>query len=269
MEKNETETKDQNDEAKGKGDETATTATDTVETKPADAEATPQVLTPMEGDSSNADDIDDPKVTKQKVVRKLPCKLTEKEMAKFGEDLNSTLDKIDLIEEKKKSANDQFKADTSLLEEAVKRLRDMVRSKAEERDVECIQETDYIHGEVRVKRLDTGEVFSRRSMMASEKQLPLTAGGKKVSEVTDHKPGSNEQEDEDCEECNGTGQVPFGDTTAKCEDCNGLGKVAPKKEPLTATLGEHAASKPAKKKRAKKSDRGDVVDMAPPEGADW
>jgi hypothetical protein len=115
------------------------------------------------------------KIVKLECVRRLPCKLDPKELAKLGQDLCTTLDKIDAIEAQKKSANEQFKADTSLLEESLTVLRDRQRSKAEERDVKCIQETDYRAAEIRVKRLDTGEVFSKRTMNREELQLPLDA----------------------------------------------------------------------------------------------
>lgn len=141
--------------------------------------------------------------------------------------------------------NDKINGDIALLAEAAAKTRGMIRDKTEDRDVECEMVTDYIHGEVRVKRLDTGEVFSRRTMLPNEAQLPLTAGGKKVSDVTDHK---NNVEDE-------------------CDDSDEV------KDPLKAKLIEVAATnkdkKPAKKKRAKKNASGDEVDVAPPEGCDF
>ena len=70
--------------------------------------------------------------------------------------------------------------------------------------MKCEQVTDYRNGEVRIKRLDTGEVYSKRNMTKEESQLPLEPkkeagkllamdGGKKDrSEVKDFKPAEGE-----------------------------------------------------------------------------
>jgi len=121
----------------------------------------------------------DDKVTKLTVTRKLPCKLTEKERAKAGEDLENNMTKIESIELAKKTADDGFKKDIGMLEEVQVVLRGMIRCGTQDREVKCEQETDYRAGEVRVRRLDTGEVFSRRTMTKEESQLPL--GGKLIS----------------------------------------------------------------------------------------
>jgi hypothetical protein len=133
-----------------------------------------------------------PKITRLTLTRMLPCKLSPTEMEKFATDLVATRDKIDAIEVEKKVANEKFKADASLLEEAATKIQDMIRAKSEEREVKCEQETDYRAGEIRVKRLDTGEVFSKRTMTKDEAQLPLDAHGKKDrGEVKDVKPGAD------------------------------------------------------------------------------
>jgi hypothetical protein len=120
-------------------------------------------------------DTKDQKSTKATLTRTLPCKLSEKELAKAGKDLADNMDKIEGIEQQKKTADDGFKKDIGLLEEVTTALRGMLKSGAQEREVKCEQVTDYRNGEVRVKRLDTGDVFERRTMHKDEYQLPLEA----------------------------------------------------------------------------------------------
>ena len=143
----------------------------------------------------------DQKSTKITLTKTLLCKLSEKELARAGKDLADNMDKIEAIEQQKKTADDGFKKDIGLLEEVTTTLRGMLKSGAQEREVKCEQVTDYRNGEVRIKRLDTGEVYSKRNMTKEESQLPLEPkkapgklipmdGGKKDrSEVKDFKTG--------------------------------------------------------------------------------
>ena len=143
----------------------------------------------------------DQKATKITLTKTLPCKLSEKELARAGKDLADNMDKIEAIEQQKKTADDGFKKDIGLLEEVTTTLRGMLKSGTQDREVKCEQITDYRNGEVRVKRLDTGEVYEKRNMTKAEAQLPLDTakspagkllamdGGKKDrSEVRDVKP---------------------------------------------------------------------------------
>ena len=146
----------------------------------------------------------DQKSTKITLTKTLLCKLSETELARAGKDLADNMDKIEAIEQQKKTADDGFKKDIGLLEEVTITLRGMLKSGAQEREVKCEQVTDYRNGEVRIKRLDTGEVYSKRNMTKEESQLPLEPkkapgkllamdGGKKDrSEVKDFKPGDVE-----------------------------------------------------------------------------
>jgi hypothetical protein len=130
----------------------------------------------------------------------LPVKLDQKGLAKLAQELGANLDKIADLEEKKKAESDSIKGDISLLEEATKLMRDKVRSKSSEEQVECEEVVDYRSNEVTITRLDTKEVVNKRTLTKEEAQLPLEAlkpggkliafdGGKKDrSEVKDVKP---------------------------------------------------------------------------------
>jgi hypothetical protein len=187
----------------------------------------------------------DPKVITKKIVRCLPCALSHEAKAKAGEDLVANMDKIEAIEQAKKTADAGFKKDIELLVEVETSLRNALKTGTRDSDVECEEETDYRSGEVRVKRLDTGEIFQRRTMDKEELQLPLDAArpAGKLLALDGGKGKDPKPEEEPCEECGGSGKVKIGGPPldCKCEGCMGSGKVTPKKEPLTAKLGDVAA----------------------------
>ena len=193
-------------------------------------------------------DTKDQKSVKKTVKRMLPCKLDEAALAKLATDLGANLDKIAALEEKKKAESDAIKGDIGLLEEATSLLRDKIRSKSVDREVECEEVTDYRAGELRVTRLDTKEIFQKRTLTREELQLPLDAqkpAGKLLA-----MDGGKDKEDVSCPECWGTGKTKMGDPPldVKCEGCLGTGKVVAKKDPLKAKLGDVAATH-AKNKR--------------------
>ena len=199
----------------------------------------------------------DQKSVKKTVVRTLLCKLSEKEMAKLGPALAENMDKIEAVEASKKVADDGFKKEIGLLEEISTKLRNMLRSGGEEREVKCEEVTDYRAGEVRVTRLDTKETFSKRTMTKDEMQLPLDAQ-KPAGKLLVMDGGKGQPDDETCEECHGTGKTKMGEPPldVKCEGCMGAGKVAAKKNPLKATLGDVAATHAKNKADADAEEEG-------------
>jgi hypothetical protein len=243
-------------------------------------------------------DTKDQKSVKKLVKRMLPCKLDQAALAKLGQDLSANLDKIAALEENKKATDKAINGDIALLEEGTSLLRDKIRSKSVEREVECEEVTDYRANEVRVIRLDTKEEFSKRTLTREELQLPLDAQ-KPAGKLLAMDGGKGKLPQIPCPECKGAGQIPFGENNllTKCEGCDGTGKVDDK-EPLKAKLGDvaaqHAKNKadadtaaaaPAgegdghpevermiadrKKPKTKKNSRGDEVDVTPPPGGDF
>ena len=187
----------------------------------------------------------EPKATKVILTKSLPCKLTEKEMAKAGKDLAENMDKVEAIEAKKKTADSEFKKDIGLLDEVTTTLRGMLKSGSQDREVKCEEVTDYRAGEVRIKRLDTGEVFTRRNLSKTEAQLPLATKPAEKLLAMDGGKGK---------ELEGEEETP---------------PIDP--EPLTAKLGEVAAAHEtppaiAKKKSRKTKTNPNDVDDTPPEG---
>jgi hypothetical protein len=174
---------------------------------------------------------EDQKATKKTVTRTLPCKLSEKELAKMGPELAANMDKIEAIEAAKKTADDGFKKDIGMLEEVSTKLRGMLRSGAEEREVKCEEVTDYRAGEVRVTRLDTGETFQKRTMTKDEVQLPLDAAGKKAGKLLPISGGKDRSEVKDARPPadDGPPQYPQAGDTIEVETRAGWksGKVLP------------------------------------------
>lgn len=197
----------------------------------------------------------DQKAVKKTVPRLLLCKLSDRELAKAGQDLEANLSKIEAKESEKKAAVDAIKADVELLEGITSKLRGILKSGGEEREVKCEEVTDYRNGEVRVKRLDTGETFSKRTMMPSEYQLPLEAQ-KPAGKLLAMDGGKGHPDEEKCEECGGTGKTKMGNPPldVKCEECDGSGKVPAKHEPLKATLGDVAATHAQNKQAAEEAE---------------
>ena len=197
----------------------------------------------------------DQKAVKKTVVRTLLCELSEKEMAKLGPQLAENMDKIEAIEAQKKVADDGFKKDIGMLEEVSTKLRNMLRSGGEEREVKCEEVTDYRAGEVRVTRLDTKETFSKRTMTKDEMQLPLDAQ-KPAGKLLAMDGGKGQPEEETCGECHGIGKTKMGNPPldVKCEECDGSGKVPAKHGPLKATLGDVAATHAQNKQAAEEAE---------------
>ena len=189
----------------------------------------------------------------QKLTEKLPVEMTEKELNKAAKDLVETEDKVSGIEEAKSTANSKFKADIELLEEAAGKLRTMIRTGCEERDVECEVERDFNACEIVVRRLDTKEVVTRRTMTAEERQKDMfdegPAGKKKGSRgkkaaAVETKPQEGETKGDAAE------------TT--------VGQPG-----LKATVGELAGAKEGTKKAGKKGGKGKKADGAGPGNARW
>ena len=106
-------------------------------------------------------------------TRRLPVKLTEDEItqrgrasAKFDRDRAA-------LEETKKAANDEFKAKINACTESISKLSQSIMTGEEDRDVECVEERDYVRKVAELHRTDTGEVVEVRPLDASELQEKL------------------------------------------------------------------------------------------------
>ena len=106
-------------------------------------------------------------------TRSLPCELTEQEYKDRARELTDTMhdrDKIEL-ERTEHAKTLKWKMDRKTTE--IQILARTVRTKEEDRQVQCEHQTDYEDAVVNVVRLDTGEIVGSRPMTHEERQQQL------------------------------------------------------------------------------------------------
>lgn len=108
-----------------------------------------------------------------KVVKNLPCKLTESELKDFGRRLAVKCEDINAEESRQKDHKSEMKARLDGMESERAQLAIVVRRQEEQRDVECDETFDYEAGKVFITRNDTGEEIRNRPMTTEERQQPL------------------------------------------------------------------------------------------------
>lgn len=101
----------------------------------------------------------------------LPCRLTELEVRRYGQDLSSVLGQIDEVKAEKKAAVDVFKDRLDRLEAKAATLAKAVREESEDRLVATIEVVDRDHRKVYRVRTDTGEAIESTIRAATEADL--------------------------------------------------------------------------------------------------
>lgn len=109
----------------------------------------------------------------QDFVSRLPVKLTEKELLERGQrlakcqaDLAEHNARADEIKKELRSAEAKIEAERAY-------LSGVIRERAEFRDVACERWVDYVGGEIREVRCDSGEVINSRPLQPHERQVSL------------------------------------------------------------------------------------------------
>lgn len=111
-----------------------------------------------------------------KVVLHLPCRLTAQEVHEAGKLLVESMRRRDEAEDRKKTFNQQIKAEMGAIAATIETARAHVMSETEFRDVEC-EVRFYFHrngGEKDFVRLDTGEVVKTEKVTNDERQLSVS-----------------------------------------------------------------------------------------------
>jgi hypothetical protein len=105
--------------------------------------------------------------------RNLDVELTDLEVAAYADSL--AIDKINLdnMKEEKARSNKAYTESIKELDEALTEVAIKVRSKKEEREVECRWDYDFTLNTKTLIRTDTGEVVETRVIEASERQEQL------------------------------------------------------------------------------------------------
>lgn len=113
--------------------------------------------------------------------RNLPVTLTDEELRHRGDALAAQLDELDRIEAKVKAAKEAAKGPKEKAEATIGELRRQLRTRSEDRLVDCEEVKRFAQRCAETIRLDTGEVVSTRPLTAQEMQTELSVipGGKK------------------------------------------------------------------------------------------
>ncbi len=108
-------------------------------------------------------------VTGKPFSMNLPCPLGDVELATKRDELVGELDTLDSIEIDKKEAVDEFKAQMQSIAERAIQLRRQIRTRSEDRPVECVKHADLEHFTLTVVRTDTADVIQEHTMSESER----------------------------------------------------------------------------------------------------
>lgn len=103
----------------------------------------------------------------------LPVKLTDEEVLHHTRELIDALNTEDDLADKLASFKEDHKEHVTLAEAETKRLRRVVSTRTEYREVETIESHDYKRGVVELVRVDTQDIIRTRAMTESERQSPL------------------------------------------------------------------------------------------------
>lgn len=125
-----------------------------------------------------------------KLTRDLVCSLTREEVAKYAEDLAQLIDREATTTSDFDSVKKTWKGKLEDIKREILSTSTKVREHKEIRLVKCQKELDFESGEVRLVRMDTGEIIETRPMSAVERQKELDFDGS----LEDEFDGSGEAE---------------------------------------------------------------------------
>jgi hypothetical protein len=133
-----------------------------------------------------------PEVETIKITQMLPVPLTPAGQWEVTQALARALKKIDQLQDGLKSVKSEYKSQIDKQQEIVNELTTKINSGNDDRMVECELIKDYTHNTVTIRRLDTGEKVSTRTMEAFERQRGLDLAGQAAEEAAGQAPGQGE-----------------------------------------------------------------------------
>lgn len=110
---------------------------------------------------------------KARMTELLPVDLTEAEWAQRAEEMAKVYGQIEETDEKIATAKAAHKERRKVLDEQFTELARQVRTRKEERMVECEERANWDDGRMETWRLDTGEMLRARDMTPQERQRTL------------------------------------------------------------------------------------------------
>ena len=125
----------------------------------------------------------------------LKCILSDDEVREYGIELARKHTEAEGLEGKKKSFNDQIKADISKVTADISGLSSKISNGYEFKDVECEEHYDYDEETVSIIRLDTGEVETSRKMNSNDLQRRMFPKEETEEEEVPEEAGSEDQQE--------------------------------------------------------------------------
>lgn len=103
-------------------------------------------------------------------TRKLPCKLTDLELAAKSDEMAERVTDLRVEQDKKKEANSKANAAIKALEVDILNLAREITAKVELRDVEVKEMPNWNDRTMETVRMDSGDMISRRLLTQEEMQ---------------------------------------------------------------------------------------------------
>jgi len=113
----------------------------------------------------------DSHVRVSKDARTLSCKLSGKELNVKASLLVRAMTEIEELEDERKGIIDEYKGKISEVQGRVTKLKAVIQSGSEQRDVACRIVKDFKEGEILVIRLDTEEVIDKTPMKSEQQDM--------------------------------------------------------------------------------------------------
>lgn len=120
--------------------------------------------------------------------KQLPCKLTNEELRKYGEELANTIDEVSNEEARQESVKKEMKSTLTGLQSKLTILSSKIRRGEEYRDVQVQPEMDFKQGVYREVRTDTGAIITERPLTDDERQEALPFGKATEEDKPETKP---------------------------------------------------------------------------------
>ena len=112
-------------------------------------------------------------VERKRYKDKLPVKIPLDRVAENADELAKVIGQREMMLEEKRQANAKFRDKIHFFDERLTELGESVRSKTEIRDVEVVEMLIVETNEIRIVRLDTGEIVSTRTAEVQDRQEAL------------------------------------------------------------------------------------------------
>jgi len=134
-------------------------------------------------------------------TKSLSCKLSQKELVGKGQEMVTAMSDIEVIEGERKGVVEEYKGRIAEIMGRIVKIKAVMQSGSEQRDIACVTTKDFNSGKVVTKRTDTEEVIDEKEMQKEQQEMHFVSeppNGEEVVE-TDEDP-VEETEEPDAEE---------------------------------------------------------------------